>query len=166
MKVYISSYAAYNNGHHTGQWYDLDDYLYDFDQLHQDAQDYLDNALPNLNHEELLYSDWDNAPRFLTGECGIDWERIGEFLELDEDQRDIVCAYADCIGSNFDFEDAFEAHVAATQYWHDYRDLLIELWHERNEVPDHLAGYLCDDAIFSDMDQDYFHSNGHTFRNL
>ena len=65
-KVYVGTYAKYNNGSLSGAWLDLSDYsdkeeFYEAcRELHKDEED-----------AEYMFQDWENVPEGLIGESWI-----------------------------------------------------------------------------------------------
>ena len=85
-RIYVGTYAKYNNGSIQGEWLDLDDYTDKSDfiqaclELHDDEED-----------PELMFQDWENIPGELASECSIDdavWEYIDACNEFDQEAVD------------------------------------------------------------------------------
>lgn len=162
MKVFISSYAAYAAARLVGEWYDVADFT-NADELQDAARLYL--TAHGIDADELMYQDWEGIPDPLTDEAAPRWADIFELAERPEYERAIIAAYTGHVWT-YDPDEALEAHIGEAAYHDDYRQLLVDLWHEVTEVPEHLAGYIDEDRIFTDMDLDYFHTGGHVFRSM
>lgn len=79
MRVYVGTYAKYNDGNIFGKWLDIDDYS-DYDEfmeackeLHNDEED-----------PEFMFQDWEYIPDNFIGECWI-CEDIFEVIQLLDD---------------------------------------------------------------------------------
>lgn len=83
FRIYVGTYAKYNDGSLFGKWMDLSDYdnLGEFYQaclrLHKDEQD-----------PELMFQDWEYIPDFLISECTLHPQTF-KYLEVirDMDQK-------------------------------------------------------------------------------
>jgi antirestriction protein len=90
-RIYVGTYAKYNSGSIKGAWLDLEDYT-DKDGFLEACQAlHSDEAVP-----ELMFQDWEGIPAGMVTECHID-EALWDWLELDQDDRDMVAAYHDGI---------------------------------------------------------------------
>ena len=84
-KVYVGTYAKYNNGSLSGAWLDLSDYsdkeeFYEAcRELHKDEED-----------AEYMFQDWENVPEGLIGESWIS----ENFFALRDAVEDFVCIQA------------------------------------------------------------------------
>lgn len=103
--VYCGTYRKYNNGSTMGAWIDLekcsdaDEFFAVCRKLHEDESD-----------PEFMFQDFQGFPRELYSEsmCSDDVERILEWLELSEDDRDMVEDFVDAYGGGFDDIDFLE----------------------------------------------------------
>ena len=99
IKVWIGSLAAYNAGSLIGEWFEVEE--------DQEASDFWDNvksritilgnfALPGMSDYELLDEldrfDTDGFPSYLDL---FQWDRVQEFIKLDDHDRAIVSALID-----------------------------------------------------------------------
>jgi len=86
-RVYVGTYHKYNCGSLAGAWLDLDDYA--------DADDFYD-ACRQLHGDEadpeLMFQDREGCPSEWVEESHIS-PHLWEWLELNDDQRDMVTAY-------------------------------------------------------------------------
>jgi antirestriction protein len=103
-KIYVGTYAKYNNGSIEGAWIDLDghdkDSFYEAClELHEDEED-----------PELMFQDFENFPKSYYGESGCD-DELWEWLELDENEREIVEAFIECFGTGNGIKSALEAYI-------------------------------------------------------
>jgi antirestriction protein len=103
-KIYVGTYHKYNNGSIKGDWLDLEDYASNDDfyeacrELHNDEPD-----------PELMFQDWEDIPASFITECSLD-ERVWDWLELDEDDRQTVSLYLDEIDRQSTVEEALDCY--------------------------------------------------------
>lgn len=162
MRIYVGTYAKYNDGNLFGKWLDLADYgdlkeFYDACyELHKDEED-----------PELMFQDWEGIPDDLISECTLHKE-IYELVKLDESERKMVYAYIDCVGMNQDLEstirEARERLVDCYIFDHEYRDFLYDTFLEVCYVPDELVPYICRETATEAMSHAYIASNGFIFQ--
>lgn len=86
FRIYVGTYAKYNDGSLFGKWMDLSDYdnLHDFYQacltLHKDEQD-----------PELMFQDWEYIPDFLISESWLHsqtFDYMEAISEMDSERAD------------------------------------------------------------------------------
>ena len=93
FRIYVGTYAKYNDGSLFGEWLNLSDYndLGDFYQaclrLHQDEQD-SDGCCP-----ELMFQDWEHIPDFLIGESWIHPQTFRYMEVITEMDQDRACGF-------------------------------------------------------------------------
>tara|TARA_R100000700_G_C3105149_1_gene100541 strand:+ start:205 stop:720 length:516 start_codon:yes stop_codon:yes gene_type:complete len=96
MKIYVGTYAKYNNGSIAGQWLSLEDYE-DKDAFHKACLElHKDEADP-----ELMFQDWENIPDQAVGECHVD-DIVWDLLELDNNDRETCLLYMKATGCKLD----------------------------------------------------------------
>ena len=91
MKIYVSTYAKYNNGSIAGAWLDLDDY--------DDAEQFID-ACQDLHKDEidaeLMFQDFDDIHKNYCHEC-IDVQEVYHYINACKvGVKDIIDAGLDC----------------------------------------------------------------------
>jgi len=142
--LYVGTYGKYNSGSIKGAWLYLDDYTDKGDfyaackKLHADETD-----------PEFMFQDSDCIPNSLYSEGGLD-DKIFEWLDLDDDEREYVQAYWDCISSDAeieDIQDAYEGtHESEIQYMEEWLDSSGML----SEIPENLRYYFDTEAFLRD----------------
>ena len=134
MKVYVSTLHKYNSGSLRGGWIDLEghdreSFLAACRELHPDEAD-----------PELMFQSWEGAPKPLASESCLA-DGLWEFIELREDEREIVSAYwAECTGFVTPIQEALDAYVGK----YDSPEKFAE-WHCRevySEAFDNLPVWL------------------------
>jgi antirestriction protein len=103
-RVYVGTYAKYNAGSIAGKWIDLEEFAGDKSGFLDKCKElHADEADP-----ELMFQDFEGFPRAFYGESGLD-DGLFEWLELDEDDRELLSVYQSAIGCDGDIDDAREA---------------------------------------------------------
>jgi antirestriction protein len=90
-RVYVGTYAKYNDGNLKGAWLVLDGHDQETfraacAQLHADEAD-----------PELMYQDFEGFPREFYGECSLS-PQLWEWLDLSDDDRELLARYCDATG--------------------------------------------------------------------
>lgn len=136
-KVYVGTYAKYNNGSIQGEWIELEDFAGlctggdDFwamcAEIHSDEDD-----------PEFIFQDWENIPDGLISESSID-DGLWEWLRLDDDQREIVSIYREHIDKSESIDRILERYRGEFSSKGDYAEQFMD---DCYEIPDHLASYI------------------------
>lgn len=159
IQVYVGTYAKYNSGSIAGAWLDLEDYS-DHDEFIEACKElHKDEADP-----ELMFQDYEGFPESFYCECSISAD-LWDWLELDEDDREMLDAYITCFGSGTieQARDAFQGtaknELDYTYQWVDDVGLLADM-------PDNLKGYFDYEAFSRDLFMtDLCFMDGHVFSN-
>ena len=90
-RIYVGTYAKYNGGSLGGAWlslegHDKDSFLAACAELHSDESD-----------PEFMFQDFEGFPREFYGESSLA-DGLWDWLELDEDDREMLARYCDAIG--------------------------------------------------------------------
>ena len=122
--VYVSTYHKYNNGSLAGMWINLAAFS-DSDELHE----FLRRLHADEKEPEFMIQDFENIPKAFYGESGCDWGKIYEWLELDEDERQMCLEYWDEVDSGAkDMQDIIDRMVYegdANDYYDELADEMI-----------------------------------------
>jgi antirestriction protein len=174
-RIYVGTYAKYNDGSLFGKWMDLSDYddLEEFYKaclkLHQDEED-----------PELMFQDWEYIPDFLISECSLHkdtftyMETISEMDEERANAFEIYCKYiASWPDGGQELEDQLESF---DESYHGYfggsmKDPEIEFTYQYiedtgmlSEVAETLQRYFDYHAFARDLFMDgYSQLEGHIF---
>lgn len=136
MRVYVGTYAKYNDGNLFGKWFDLEDYT-DLDEFYEACADlHADEEDP-----ELMFQDWEGIPDGMVSECSVDpkcWSLIEAYDEFGEER---VGAYCACFGewSASDFEARYRGEFSS---WEDMAEALLEETGQLDEIPESLRYYF------------------------
>jgi antirestriction protein len=158
-KVYVGTYAKYNEGSFKGAWVELEghdeDSFYEAcKELHSDESD-----------PEYMFQDFENFPRDFYSESGLD-SRVFEWLELDDDDRERAQAFLDCFGDCAGdlFQAAEDAYYGRAASDRDFAEELMESTGDLNQIPQSLRYYFDFEAYARDlMINDFSTSNGFYF---
>lgn len=143
-RLYVGTYAKYNNGSIQGAWLDLEDYA-DKDSFLEACRDlHKDESDP-----ELMYQDFEGFPRALYSESSVS-EKIWEWLELSEDDRELLAVYQDNIASDGDIDQARESFMGKYSSPEDWAAEYLEETGALQEVPDSLRNYIDYEAYARD----------------
>ena len=162
-RVYVGTYAKYNEGSIYGEWIDIDSDRDSFfakcRELHSDESD-----------PELMFQDWENIPSCFISECSISedlFDMYDELLELENeglmDAFFTYCDYNNCskidssIVSNFRdaYQGEFPSEVDFAYYFVD-NGLF-------GEISETILPYLDYNAIARDLFMDFTYANGYVF---
>ena len=108
-RIYVGTYAKYNDGNLKGEWLDLDDYgdaeafATACRELHSDEND-----------PELMFQDFEGFPKAFYGESHLD-PRIWEWLGLDEQDQELWAVYLDKVDPDASFESARDAFMGTAK---------------------------------------------------
>ena len=142
-RIYVGTYAKYNNGSIQGAWIDLDghdeaSFAEACAELHKDEAD-----------PELMYQDCEGFPTGLYHESSID-PRIWDYIELSEHEREIFAAYledVDQTGTPKQAEEAYAGHADSEAAW---AESFLDETGTLNEVPESLRSYIDFEAYARD----------------
>ena len=115
-RIYVGTYAKYNDGSIDGEWVDLTDFAHDYDgfvkhcrEIHKDEKD-----------PEFMIPDYEGFPSSMYHEGGLpseeEFNKIIELYELDDSEKDAYAAYLE-LGYSDDSIEAFREH-----YYGKYED--------------------------------------------
>jgi antirestriction protein len=132
-RLYVGTYAAYNNGSIKGAWLDLEDY--------SDREAFLEACAELHKTErdpELMFQDYEGFPKAFYSESHVPAE-LWDWLELDEHDRELLDVYQDHADESGTIEQARDAYYgqydSATDWAAEYLD-------ECGDIPEHLQGYI------------------------
>ena len=155
ISVYCGTWGKYAAGSIEGAWLDLSDYssmdafLEACAELHKDEED-----------PEYMFQDVDNETLFPTdGEPGLDEiEAMIDFLQLDDDDREILGGYLDAMGRtrcSDVWADLREARDAYAGTWEDFAEFAEQTFRDCHSIPDELENYIDWDAVERSYSWDY-----------
>ena len=166
--LYCGTYAKYNDGSIAGKWLKLrdydsaDDFLQACRDLHRDEAD-----------PELMFQDFEGMPREMYGESLslTDLQRIYDWVQLDDADREVLDEYMDATGYRLDEMDVRDVQEKlycvlddpdmpdhnTAMGWYVVDNGLVD-------VPEQLKNYLDMEALGRDWLMDLsVSSNGYVF---
>jgi antirestriction protein len=153
-RLYVGTYAKYNNGSIKGQWLDLSDYssreefMEAAEALHSDESD-----------PEIMYQDFEGFPRAWYSESSAPPAILWEWLELSEDEQDAFGAFL-AYRPDGDIDDFRDAYAGTHDSEADFCENLAE---ETGAVPKDFPAWLVIDweATWNcSIRHDYFSERG------
>lgn len=137
--VYVGTYRKYNNGSLYGMWVDLeacgdeDTFMDVIKQLHYDEKD-----------PEYMYQDFQCFPRKFYEESHLDLEGIFEWLEHDENERDIIEAYWSDRDDDVDMQTILDRYVGKDLDFEDMAREEVEMTLAQYTAPSYGYGKRCE----------------------
>lgn len=166
-RVYVGTYAKYNEGSIFGKWLDLSDYSYKSAFYNACRELHSDEADP-----ELMFQDYENIPSGLVGESWIsdnifavigavsdlnDNEQEAFYIWLNDGSREIDTDDIDSLIESFrdDYQGAYE----------DEEDYAYEVVEQCYDLPEFAKSYFDYEKFARDLFiSDYWFEDGHVFR--
>lgn len=166
-RIYVGTYAKYNEGSIFGKWMDLSDY--------SDSEEFY-NACRELHSNEedpeLMFQDWENIPLALIGESSLA-DNIFEIIEavsnLNETQQEAFGVWLNYTSHNIasgDIDDlilSFEDEYQGANK--DEEDFAYEIVEECYDLPEFAKTYFDYEKFARDLFiGDYYYEDGYVFR--
>lgn len=105
-KIYVGTYAKYNNGSIGGAWLCLQDYA-DIEEFYDAARElHADEDDP-----ELMFQDWEEIPKAWVSETFVN-DLVWDLVSLSDDDQSAVTEYLDAMG-DADIEDILDRHISS-----------------------------------------------------
>lgn len=134
--VYVGTYEKYNNGDLTGAWLDVSQYS-DRDAfyeacaaLHADEED-----------PEIMFQDFQGFPAAYHSESWLD-VNLWDWLDLDDDEKEMVEAYHDNIDREASIECIKEAYRGTFNSKEEWAEDWLNATGVLDQVPDELQNYI------------------------
>lgn len=144
-RLYVGTYAKYNNGSIEGAWMDLDAYA--------DRDAFLE-ACKNLHRDEvdpeLMFQDFEGFPRGFYNESAAPPAELWEWLELDEVEQELLEVYQEHIDQHGTVETARESFLGKYTSPEDWASSFLEDTGGLEGVPEHLKNYIDYEAYARD----------------
>lgn len=143
-KIYVGTYAKYNNGSIFGEWLSAEDY--------SDKEEFIE-ACKELHKDEFdpefMFQDYEGFPSVFYGESDID-SRLWDYLGLDEFDREIATAWLseNILCSREDLQSIVDSFTGRYESWEAYAE---EMADSLGDVPEHLRGYIDYEKMGRDM---------------
>ena len=162
MRIYVGTYAKYNDGNLFGKWLDLEAYVDRNEFYEACAELHADEEDP-----EFMFQDWEGIPSGMVSECSVDtecWTLLDAYEKYDEDA---VNAYCYCFGewNENDFNDRYRGEYDS---WEHMAEELLEEIGQLEEIPDWARRYFDYEKYANDLriGGDFTEHDGYYFSNL
>jgi len=143
-RVYVGTYDKYNNGSIKGAWIDLEDYA-DAKEFYKACRElHADEADP-----EFMLQDWEGIPAGMIGESNLSNE-VWTWLELDDDDRELLSVYLDSVNQSGDIDEAREAFSGRYDSEADWASEFLSDTGALQSVPESLRSYIDFEAYARD----------------
>jgi len=156
-KLFVTDYASYNEGKQFehGHWVDLSDF-----SNADDFNEYLENHFEECGIEdpEPMFTDFEGFPDSFYSESmsANDLEKLYDFLNLDDDDKNLIEMYVQATGCDFDDIDNARDYFQGTAYsGADFAERVAE---ELGEVPKDFPSWICidwDASWYCNLRHDY-----------
>lgn len=150
-KIFLTDYASYNNGtqFEFGHWVDLSDFsdaseLMEYIAGHFSEAD-KESPLPSgTPREEIMITDFENFPKVFYSESmgEKEFEKLFDFLNLDDDDRKLIEMYADATGYSIDdinIRDAQDRFHGTADSYAEFAENMAE---ECGEIPKDMPSWI------------------------
>lgn len=119
-RIYVGTYAKYNNGSITGEWLELSAYA--------DKEEFLE-ACAKLHSEEsdpeFMFQDMEGIPDGMATESSIS-DELWDWLALDEDDRELLAVYRDNVNQSGDIDEARDAFAGKCESEEDWASEFLD----------------------------------------
>ena len=165
VKIYVGTYAKYNNGSIFGEWLTLSDYsdlseFYDAcRELHKDEED-----------PEFMFQDYETPDIFKNAisESGINQDIFKLAESLEGKDIDMISAYVSLMGEKLTPELIEQAEERFHGQFDSYTDLAEDYAEQTgmlSKVPESIQRYFDFEAFGRDLAYDFMEENGYYFNN-
>ena len=149
-RIYVGTYAKYNDGDISGEWVDLTDF-----DTYEDFVEYCRELHKDEKDPEFMIQDYEGYPSSWYHESGLpsdeEFYKIQELSELDETEKKSYAAFCE-LGWSDDSIEAFRDHYFG-EYTND-DDLGVECV-ERGGMPSNPESYFDYERFGRDLMYDY-----------
>ena len=166
-RIYVGTYAKYNNGSLQGEWVELSDF-YDLDGfMERCAEIHEDEEKP-----EYMFQAWEEIPDGLIAESHLEetfFELRDELDRLNDTEKEAFWVWADGNSSQL----TQDAYSLVKSFQSDYigsyasrEDFAEELVKMENDLSDFALSYFDFSKYANDLfDSDFLYKDGYVFRN-
>lgn len=136
-RIYVGTYAKYNNGSISGSWLDLESYDSRFEFMQACAVLHFDEADP-----ELMFQDWEGIPDKFISESHLAEDIWPNWIDMDTSTR-ACCALAwDNVDKNMTAKQVINRYAGAFDSEVDWAH---EIWSDTgmlNDIPEFAQRYI------------------------
>lgn len=166
-RIYVGTYAKYNNGSIEGRWMNLSDY--------SDKDEFMEACIELHADEEgpeLMFQDWENIPDGLIGESWLSdnfFDIRDAMADLSNDEQEAFLVWCNYNSHNFSKEDI---HDLIPSFRDDFQgkydekeDYAYQIIEDCYELPEFAKTYFDYEKFARDLFMtDYWFENGFVFR--
>ena len=166
-RIYVGTYAKYNDGSIEGKWFDLSDFS-DKDEFYEAcAELHADEKDP-----EYMFQDWENIPDELIGESWLSdnfFDIRDAMDDLSEDEQEAFLVWCNHGSHDLSTEDANDLISSFRDdfqgKYNDEEDYAYEIVEELYELPEFAKTYFDYEKFARDLFMgDYWFEDGFVFR--
>ena len=145
-RIYVGTYHKYNCGSIEGEWLDCENYgdkdeFYEAcAELHKDEED-----------PEFMFQDWEEIPEGMVSESHVD-EDLWEWLELDDDDRELLSVYRENIDGSGTLKQAQERYQGTFSSKEEWAEQYADDTGMLESMPDNLRFYFDFEAFARDCE--------------
>lgn len=123
MRVYVGTYAKYNDGNIFGKWLEISDYA-DKDEFYQACRE----LHKDEDDPEFMFQDWENIPSGFICECGLndDLFKLEDELKKHDVEPEVFMDYCEWTSDTKDIDlvskcaDAYICEIGSLDDYLDY----------------------------------------------
>lgn len=158
--VYCSTYRKYNNGSLQGMWVDLSTF-----HDEEDLFEFLYRLHCDEDEPEFMFQDFENFPRkFYSESAGKElFQGLYEWINLDDEQREIVGEYWDEYDSSADIQDILDRHEYSGDDEEKFFDVLAEEFMESHRCLEAMQCYFDYKKWYKECGYCYIVTENHVF---
>lgn len=149
-RLYVGTYAKYNSGSLFGRWLDLEDYADKEDFLKACAELHKDEGDP-----EFMFQDFEGFPRAMYSESYVS-DELFEWLDLDENDRELLEVYQNGVDQSGTIEQAREAYAGTYDSAKAWAEDFLESTGALEKIPENLRYYFDYEAYARDARGDNY----------
>ena len=152
-RIYVSTYAKYNDGSLEGEWVDLTDF-----DTYEDFVDYCSELHKDENDPEFMVQDFENFPKKWYHESGLptedEFNKINEYYLMSDIEKSAYETFIDYT-DNEDIDDFHEAYQGQFESASDFAYDLVDSLGWDGIGSDNIDMYFDYDAFGRDLMFDY-----------
>ena len=150
-KIFLTDYASYNNGtqFEFGHWVDLTqfssvDELDDYIREHFEQADKISPLPCGSAREEIMITEFEGFPKVFYSESmgENEFEKLFEYLTLDDDDRKLIEMYAEATGYSIDDIEIRDAQDRFNGTADSYAEFAENMAEECGEIPKDMPSWI------------------------
>jgi antirestriction protein len=142
-RIYVGTYAKYNDGSIAGAWLDLSDY--------SDAEEFSEacQALHGDGEHEFMFQDWEGIPDGMVSESHLSAE-FWDWVQLDDDDQELLSVYRSEVDQSGSLESARDDYMGTFSSAENWAEEYLNDSGMLSEVPENLRNYIDFEAYARD----------------